>query len=163
MKEHMKISLGTLFPELEYGFTLGYSVDQYGYIWSTRQGKDRKLKLQGVLGGNSYTAVNKPAGRRYGRAITATYAIKRHDILKRLSALNHTPQTPSVPAMLIASGYIIGYVTPSGLSFSTNPKLHKSISDVRTETERLAKMSPGKTFVYLKIEGNCTAGGVVWS
>jgi len=162
MKEHMKISLCTLFPELESAFTLGYSVDEYGYIWSTRQGKDRRLTLQSA-GGNSYTAINKPAGRRYGRSITATYAIKRADILKRLIALKHTSQTPSVPAMLIASGYIIGSVTPQGLSFASNPRIHKSISDVRTETERLAKMSPGNTFVYLKIEGNCTAGGVVWS
>ena len=161
----MKIALGTLFPELEQAFTNGYTADEHGYIWSTRQGKQRQLCMQGVGTGKCYTSVNKPAGYRFGKAITASYMIRRADIIDRMAKLMATGQSPGPfhPVTFSTSGYIVGSVTLSGLSFSTFPKIHKSLAEVRTETERLAKLNSGKTFVYLEIKGNCTAGGVQWS
>jgi len=163
MKEYMKIALSILFPELETAFVSGYTVDEHGYIWSTRQGTARKLTLQSA-GSKSYTCINKPDGRRFGKAITATYAIKRSDIVDRLAKHNLYKEKPYFPDFqLTANGYVIGSVTPQGLSFSMHPKIHKSLADVRSETERLAKSNPGLTFVYLEIKANCTAGGVTWN
>ena len=165
----MKIALGTLFPELETAFTNGYTADEHGYIWSTRQGKQRQLCMQGIGSGKSYTSVNKPDGYRRGKAITTSITIRRVDIIDRMAKLMAAGKAPAPapipfnPVTLSVSGYTIGSVTLSGLSFSTFPKIHKSLAEVRTETERLAKTNPGKTFVYLEIKGNCTAGGVQWS
>lgn len=158
----MKIALGTLFPELESGFTSGYTADEYGYIWSTRQGAERRLTLQSGVK-YAYTCINKPDGYRRGKAITATASIKRQDIIDRLAQRSNGVSKPFHPAVLSTSGYIVGSVTTNGLSLAPSPKIHKSLADVRTETERLAKAYPGKTFVYLEIKGNCTAGGVTWS
>lgn len=163
----MKIALGTLFPELETAFTNGYTADEHGYIWSTRQGKQRQLCMQGIGSGKSYTSVNKPDGYRRGKAITTSITIRRADIIDRMAKLMASGQSPALtpfhPVTLSVSGYIIGSVTLSGLSFSTFPKIHKSLAEVRTETECLARTNAGKTFVYLEIKGNCTAGGVQWS
>jgi hypothetical protein len=162
----MKIALGTLFPELELGFTNGYTADEHGYIWSTRQGTARKLTLQTYRVKHPYTCLNKPAGHRFGKAITASYSMKRADVIDRLAKFNldaFGKSIPSHPTTLSATGYVVGSVAMHGLSFAHSPKIHKSLAEVRTETERLAKAYPGKTFVYLEIKGNCTAGGVTWS
>ena len=155
----MKIALGTLFPELESGFTSGYTADEHGYIWSTRQGAERKLTLQtGASVKHDYTCINRPDGFRRGKAITATRSIKRSDVIARLAK-----HTLFHPTLLSTSGYIVGSVSLNGLSFASYPKIHKSLAEVRTETERLAKLNAGKTFVYLEVKGNCTAGGINWS
>lgn len=159
----MKIALGTLFPELESGFTSGYTADEYGYIWSTRQGAERRLTLQTSGVKYAYTCINKPDGYRRGKAITATASIKRQDVIDRLAKHKNAGSTPFHPVTLSVSGYIVGSVAPNGLSFAPYPKIHKSLAEVRTETERLAKLNSGKTFVYLEIKGNCTAGGINWS
>ena len=164
----MKIALGTLFPELETAFVSGYTADEHGYIWSTRQGAERKLTLQtGASVKHAYTCINKPDGFRRGKAITATRSIKRSDVISRLSKLNCINSIekfiPFHPMTASASGYVVGSVTPHGLSFANMPKIHKSLAEARTETERLAKLNSGKTFVYLEIKGNCTAGGINWS
>ena len=161
----MKIALGTLFPELEVGFTTGYTADEHGYIWSTRQGTERKLTLQTYRVKTPYTCLNKPAGYRFGKAITASHSMKRTDVIARLAKFNaaKTVDKPYSPLTASATGYVVGSVTLHGLSFANSPKIHKSLSEVRTETERLAKIHPGTTFAYLEIKGNCTAGGVNWS
>ena len=159
----MKIALSTLFPELESSWTDRYTADERGYIWSTRQGTERILTLQSA---SDKTSINRPNGYLRGKAITSTLAIKRKDIINRLAKLKVSQSqslVPFFPVTLIASGYIIGSATPQGLSFANHPKIHKSLADVRTETERLAKSNPGMTFVYLEIKGNCVAGGVNWS
>ncbi len=159
----MKIALGTLFPELESGFTSGYTADEHGYIWSTRQGAERRLTLQSNGVKYAYTCINKPDGYRRGKAITATASIKRQDVIDRLAKHNVAQPKPFHPVTLSTSGYIVGSVTLNGLSFAAYPKIHKSLAEVRTETERLAKLNTGKTFVYLEVKGNCTSGGVNWS
>ncbi len=162
----MKIALSTLFPELEGGFTTGYTADEHGYIWSTRQGTARKLTLQTYRVKHPYTCLNKPAGFRFGKAITTSYSMKRADVIARLAKFNLNAvdkAIPSHPTTLSATGYVVGSVILNGLSFATRPKIHKSLAEVRVETERLAKIHPGTTFVYLEIKGNCTAGGVTWS
>ena len=162
----MKIALKDLFPELESSWTDRYTADERGYIWSTRQGAERRLTLQSIGVKYAYTCINKPDGYRRGKAITATTSIKRQDVIDRLSKLMVTQSpipTPFHPVTISAKGYIVGSVNPNGLSFANMPKIHKSLADVRTETERLAKSNPGMTFVYLEIKGNCVAGGVNWS
>lgn len=159
----MKIALGALFPELESSWTDRYTADERGYIWSTRQGTERILTLQSA---SDKTSINRPNGYRRGKAITSTLAIKRKDVINRLAKLKVSQSqslVPFFPVTPIASGYIIGSAAPQGLSFANHPKIHKSLADVRTETERLAKSNPGMTFVYLEIKGNCVAGGVNWS
>lgn len=163
MKENMNIALSTLFPEIESGFTRGYEVDEYGHIWSTRRANKHRLAVQNPGTPNTYISVNKPAGYRYGRAITDTRAIKRSDIWNRLRRINGNPAVAAEPTKNVSKGYVIGSVISDRLSFSSFPKIHKSLAEVRTETERLAKANPGKTFIYLEIVSSCTAGGVVWS
>jgi hypothetical protein len=53
-----------------------------------------------------------------------------------------------------AGQYIIGSFHPStGLSFNGAPTVQYSPSQARTECKRLAKLYPGKTFVYVKLLG----------
>ena len=157
----MKIALGTVFPEFESSWTDGYTADEHGYIWSTRQGTERRLTLQSI---GDKTSINRPDGYRRGEAITATRAIKRRDVINRLAKLKVSQSlVPFFPETLSTSGYVIGSATLQGLLFDNHPKIHKSLAEVRTETERLAKLNAGKTFVYLEVKGNCTAGGVNWS
>lgn len=50
--------------------------------------------------------------------------------------------------------YIIGsYQTGIGLSFSDTPTVQFSESQARAECKRLAKLHPGKTFVFAKLCG----------
>jgi hypothetical protein len=50
--------------------------------------------------------------------------------------------------------YIIGSFNPAtGTSFNTNPTVQYSIMQARAECRRLAKLYPGKTFFFVKLEG----------
>ena len=62
-----------------------------------------------------------------------------------------------------STGYIIGSIYADGrMSFSTSPKVHPTELSAKIEVERLAKSTPGNTFVYFEIKGKCKAGGVTW-
>jgi hypothetical protein len=58
-------------------------------------------------------------------------------------------------------GSIIDNVAPS-LSFSANPKVHTTIKAVEAECERLAKINPGKSYVYFKKIRTVVTDGVRW-
>ena len=59
--------------------------------------------------------------------------------------------------------FIVGSKDSFGnLSFSTNPKQHFDEQSARQETERLARVNPGKTYVYAEIKASCVVGGAVW-
>ena len=50
--------------------------------------------------------------------------------------------------------YIVGSYDPtSGISFSCEPVLHNFRADARAECRRLAKIHPGKTFLFVCLEG----------
>lgn len=50
--------------------------------------------------------------------------------------------------------YIIGSFNPAtGTSFNTHPTVQYSIMQARGECRRLAKLYPGKTFFFVKLEG----------
>jgi hypothetical protein len=50
--------------------------------------------------------------------------------------------------------YIIGSFNPAtGVSFNTNPAVQYSTMQARAECRRLAKLYPGKTFFFVKMEG----------
>ena len=50
--------------------------------------------------------------------------------------------------------YIIGsYQDGSGISFANTPTVQYSSMQARAECRRLAKLHPGKTFVFVRLEG----------
>lgn len=50
--------------------------------------------------------------------------------------------------------YIIGSFNPAtGTSFNTTPTVQYSMMQARSECRRLAKLYPGKTFFFVKLEG----------
>ena len=50
--------------------------------------------------------------------------------------------------------FIIGSFNPAtGVSFNTNPTVQYSMMQARGECRRLAKLYPGKTFFFVKLEG----------
>ena len=50
--------------------------------------------------------------------------------------------------------YIIGSFTDgAGISFSPNPTVQYGAMQARAECRRLAKLHPGKTFVFVRFEG----------
>jgi hypothetical protein len=50
--------------------------------------------------------------------------------------------------------YIIGSFTDgTGVSFATNPTVQYGAMQARAECRRLAKLHPGKTFVFVRFEG----------
>lgn len=59
-------------------------------------------------------------------------------------------------------GWILGSVTNGVFSFSQNPKLHLSEAAANAEIERLARVTPGKTFVKVQVQAYVTAGGIQW-
>lgn len=59
-------------------------------------------------------------------------------------------------------GWILGSVTNGVFSFSQNPKLHLTEDTANAEIERLARVTPGKTFVKVQVQAYVTAGGIQW-
>ncbi len=50
--------------------------------------------------------------------------------------------------------FIIGSWNPgSGISFTANPTTHYTAAQARAECKRLAKLNPGKTFVFVELSG----------
>lgn len=50
--------------------------------------------------------------------------------------------------------YIVGSFHPgTGVSFSNEPTVQYSSMQARAECKRLAKLYPGKTFVFVRLEG----------
>jgi hypothetical protein len=72
-------------------------------------------------------------------------------------------QPGTQPNLASGRGYIIGSIySDGGISFSSMPKVHTTELSAKVEVERLAKATPGNTYVYLEIKGKCKAGGVTW-
>lgn len=70
--------------------------------------------------------------------------------------MNHTKISTETElhSAVRANHYIIGSFHPTmGLSFNSNPTPQYSAAQARAECKRLAKIYPGKTFVYVKLLG----------
>lgn len=53
-----------------------------------------------------------------------------------------------------ARGYIVGSIDTTGvLSFSPRPVVHPSEASASTEADRLSKLNPNKTFVWVQLRG----------
>lgn len=62
--------------------------------------------------------------------------------------------TQSCDNAVIQRQFIIGSVDAHGsLSFASNPVVHSSQIIARQECKRLAKLYPGKTFVFVQLTG----------
>lgn len=52
------------------------------------------------------------------------------------------------------TAYIVGSVANDGaLSFSSAPVIHASSREARTECARLARLSPGKLYIFVQLSG----------
>ncbi len=69
--------------------------------------------------------------------------------------MNDTLKTQAAAASAIRTrGYIVGSISTDGaFSVSANPRPHTHESDARAECARLAKASPGRMYVMLKLAG----------
>ena len=92
----------------------------------------------------------------------------REDRLMQAAAVNRVKSQP-VQAKASGSaqsghGWLIGgYRDDGSVGFSQTPHLHTTESSVDAEIERLAKLSPGKRFIKVRIEAIVQAGGVSWT
>jgi hypothetical protein len=57
-------------------------------------------------------------------------------------------------AAIRSKQFIVGSISDTGaFSFSADPKLHPTQSAARTECNRLAKLSPGKLYIFVQLQG----------
>ena len=65
----------------------------------------------------------------------------------------------------VSKGYIVGS-SGQGASVSWSvsalPRIHASETEAKAEAERLAKLTPGKTYVVLEVKGRVTSNAVTW-
>jgi hypothetical protein len=52
--------------------------------------------------------------------------------------------------------FIVGSLTNAGISFAAMPVIHVSEASARTECDRLARVNPGKTYIYCQLLGGAT-------
>lgn len=76
-----------------------------------------------------------------------------HEILKGPKMNSISTQTEAISAVK-SQFYIVGSVDSSGnVSFSANPILQGSVTSARAECKRLASITPGKMYVFVKFCG----------
>lgn len=86
----------------------------------------------------------------YARRIPQYNAIKENEMN---NTKNITDQNTAVLSVK-AGKFIIGSFTDqAGMSFSAQPTAHDTAIEARTECKRLAKLYPGKLFVFVKLTG----------
>lgn len=70
--------------------------------------------------------------------------------------MNYTTSINSIASLINAiqsRKYIVGSFSATGLSFASNPAIQNSERDARAECVRLAKLHPGKMFVFVELSG----------
>ena len=73
--------------------------------------------------------INEPKMNKIQTQAAALHAVKQHD-------------------------FIVGSVDSNGFfSVAQNPSVHTTAADARTECKRLARLTPGKAFVFLTMSG----------
>lgn len=144
----------------------GYWIDTDYNVYSTKQ-KDTPYKLARTGSGS---CTGKYYSLSTGR-FTGSTAYKVEDIKREVNlhagfiAYKGTRTVAkSTMAPIAMTGYIVGSIRKDGsFSFAMQPKVHYTECSAKSETERLAKATPGTTYVYLEVKGRCKAGGVTWN
>lgn len=63
-------------------------------------------------------------------------------------------QTNFIDAIKDGGNYIVGSVDSVGcVSFAQNPAYHRNAALARVECKRLAKLSPGRLYILVKLDG----------
>lgn len=86
------------------------------------------------------------------------YLLKVHTHKEPINELNNMNDTLKTQAQFVISvkrnNFIIGSVSADGtLSFSNNPMLHVTASAARAECARLARINPGKLYIFVQLAG----------
>ena len=141
----------------------GYFVDREGKVYSNKQGILRALKVSAPS--NTFNKYWNLSTNGYAQAVRTDRfdeMLNRSDEYR--SFVNAAKALGAVtPAATMSKGFIVGSVSPQGVSFSSRPKVHTSEASARAECERLATSNKGKTFMYVEIKGSVKASGVNWS
>lgn len=141
----------------------GYFVDREGKVYSNKQGTLRALKVSAPS--NTFNKYWNLSTNGYAQAVRTDRfdeMLNRSDEYR--SFVNAAKALGAVtPAATMSKGFIVGSVSPQGVSFSSRPKVHTSEASARAECERLATTNKGKTFMYVEIKGSVKASGVNWS
>jgi len=144
----------------------GYWIDADYNVYSTKQ-KDTPYKL-------ARTGTGSCTGKYYSLSTSGRFGSTAYKVDGIKRDLNNDPGfmvykntrhiTGSTMTPIAMTGYIVGSVRKDGsFSFAMQPKVHYTESSAKSETERLAKSTPGTTYVYLEVKGRCKAGGVTWN
>lgn len=124
---------------------------ELGRIFGTRKGQQRW-----------YTFMIKNA-----TSFTRAVSLREDRLLQAAAATHFKEKFAEIDAAAPAKsghGWLIGgYRDDGSVGFSQTPHLHTTEASVNTEIERLAKLSPGKRFIKVRIEAIVQAGGVSWT
>lgn len=122
-----------------------------GYMQGSKVGMERRFTFKRENPTRLRPTVNVKLSdiKRAAQSVTSARAQANGFVQ---AAQNQTP----------AKGWILGSVTNGVFSFSQNPKLHLSEATANAEIERLARVTPGKTFVKVQVQAYVTSGGIQW-
>lgn len=124
-----------------------------GYMQGSRVGKERRFTFKRADATRWLPTVNVKLSdiKRAAQSVTsARVEVQANGFVQAVQ--NQTP----------GKGWILGSVTNGVFSFSQNPKLHLSEATANAEIERLARVTPGKTFVKVQVQAYVTSGGIQW-
>jgi exoribonuclease II len=144
-------------------------------VWSMKTGKLIRLSGSHTRSGRYYSL----AGQTYredflNRMAQAHSSFNEHtrapDILSMLKAKKASPESndsarvhaPNFDAGIKSKGYMIATVENGRILFAKSPTIHLTQNSVEAEMERLALISPGTKFIYVKICKSVVSGGVTW-
>ena len=140
----------------------GYFVDNRGMVYSNKQGSLKALKVSAPS--NTFHKYWNLSHNGYANPVrTDRFDSMLNNSNEFRTFVNAAKVTGAFAPAAHGKGYIVGSVTSSGVSFSSNPKVHTSEASARTECERLASSYKGKTFMYVEIKGTVKASGFNWS
>jgi hypothetical protein len=139
----------------------GYFVDYEGKVYSNKQGVFREM-IASRNGSNKYWNFSNNGCKHSIRADRLVRGLNHnHEYRSFASAAKALGVT--APAEAMNKGFIVGSISPQGVSFSNRPKVHTTEASARAECERLAILFTHKTFMYVEIKGSVKASGVNWS
>lgn len=84
---------------------------------------------------------------------------------EQLRKMYETEHAKIVKVDTIRTGsYLVGSKnSEGGVSFTKAPKVHATEASAKTEAARVAGITPGTTYIVVKIIGEVVAGGVKWN